>query len=168
MLKFYSTILAALMATGLAVGCGSDSTTTSDQAATTTTENSGAATLSGTYIRTVSKADLARTANFRQEGHGQTPPPTGKYHLTFTGDTFTATDPNDFPVGQTYSATDAGQLSAISYVAPDQASFCSVRVPQVATYAWDISDGTLTLTAKQDKCADRDSILQGKWTRVGS
>jgi hypothetical protein len=124
--------------------------------------------LDGSYVRTLTKADMARTSSFRHEGTGQHAPPTGAYHLTLAGGTFRATDPTGFAVAQTYSATKQGHLSVIGYVNPNQASFCGPDIPQSAAYDWNLSGNNLTLKAAHDGCADRDSILQGQWTRVGS
>jgi len=169
MRKFCTTVLVGVSLTGLATGCGSSSTTTNDNVTTpATAPRSGALNLNGSYVRAVSKADMARTNSFRHEGTGQSTPPTGTYHLTFTGDTFRATNPTGFAVAQTYSATDGGHLRVILYVNPNQASFCGPDIPQNAAYDWRLSHNTLTLNAKDDACADRDSILQGRWTRVGS
>jgi hypothetical protein len=173
MRKLCTTLLICLSLAGLGAGCGSSSTTsttTNDHATTpATAPRAGGSNLNGSHVRTVSKADVARTNSFRHEGAGQTgAPPTGTWHLTFTGDSFRATDPTGFAVAQTYSATDAGRLSVILYVNPNQASFCGPDVPQNAAHEFSLSHNTLTLHAKDDGCADRDSILQGRWTRVGS
>lgn len=169
MRKPYTTLIVGLSLAGLGTGCGSSATTTDKQGTTSATApRSAAANLSGSYVRTITNADMARTNSFRHEGVGQSTPPTGAYHLTLTGDTFRATDPTGFAVAQTYAATNGGHLSVILYVNPNQASFCGPDVPQNAAYRWSLSHSTLTLTAKDDACADRDSILQGRWTRVGS
>jgi hypothetical protein len=152
----------------LATGCGSSSKTPAKHRTDAVTPSrTGAAKLPGAYVRTLTKADFARTQHFRHEGPGQSLPPTGVYHLTFTANTFRATDPTGFAVAQTYSARDSGQLNVILYVSPDQGAFCGPDIPQYASYGWQVSGGALMLTAKHDSCADRDSILQGKWTRVG-
>ena len=39
------------------------------------------------------------------------------------------------------------------------------EVSQTASYTWKRSGDVLTLEAKQDECADRDSILSGDWRR---
>jgi hypothetical protein len=165
--KLFPILVAGLSLTVLGTGCGSATKTSSHPATSTTTTASGAADLSGSYVRTVTKADMARTNRFRHEGTGQSLPPTGAYHLTFAGDTFRVTDPTGFAVAQTYAATSGGHLSVVLYVNPDQGSFCGPDIPENAAYKWSLSHTTLTLSVATDGCADRDSILQGQWTRVG-
>ena len=66
MRKFCTTVLVGVSLTGLATGCGSSSTTTNDNVTTpATAPRSGASNLNGSYVRTVSKADMARTNSFR-------------------------------------------------------------------------------------------------------
>ena len=50
-----------------------------------------------------------------------------------------------------------------AYQAPEEGSFCGPDVPQTAAYTWRRSGGVLTLKAVRDECADRDSILSGRW-----
>jgi hypothetical protein len=50
-------------------------------------------------------------------------------------------------------------------VHPEQGTFCDVQVVQTAAYRWRVSGSALTLTASDDTCADRDSILTGRWTK---
>jgi hypothetical protein len=167
MRKLLTTFMVGLSLAVLGVGCGS--TKTNRPAATpATTPRSGTASLTGSYVRTVTKADLARTSSFRHEGTNQSTPPVGTYHLTFTANTWRATDPTGFAVAQTYSATAGGHLSVILYVNPNQGAFCGPDIPQNAAYGWSLSHNTLTLKARDDGCADRDSILQGHWTRISS
>lgn len=120
----------------------------------------------GTWVRTVTKADFARTSTFRHEGPGQTLPPSGVYHLTFSAHTFRAVDPGKFPVAQTYSLLSGGRLSVGAYVNPAKGAFCGPEISQTASYAWSVTGRTLTLKAKADGCADRNSILVGRWTRI--
>lgn len=128
-------------------------------------ERSATAGLTGTWVRTVTKADIARTSKFRNEGPGQTPPPPGVVHLTFSTHSFRFVDFTGFAISQTY-ATTAGRLTIKAYVNPAKGSFCGPEIPQNASYTWSIARRTLTLKAKEDRCADRDSLLTGRWTRV--
>lgn len=107
----------------------------------------------GSYIRTVTKADLARTNGFRHEGPGQTLPPTGRYRLIVGAKTFSAVDTTGFAVGQTYTATKAGAFSVKAYVDPYKGSFCGPDIPQNASYKWARSGNTLVLKPKDDRCA---------------
>jgi hypothetical protein len=165
--KLFPILLAGLSLAGLGTGCGATAKASSHPPTPTSTTASGSADLKGSYVRTVTKADLARTNRFRHEGTGQSLPPTGTYHLTFAGDTFKVTDATGFAIAQTYAATSAGHLSVILYVNPNQGAFCGPDIAENAAYKWSLSHTTLTLRAATDACADRDSILQGQWTRVG-
>jgi hypothetical protein len=131
-------------------------------------ERSGSAKLLGTYVRTVTKADIARTTRFRHEGPGQSPPPPGVVHLTFTAHSFRFVDSTGFAIAQTYSAATGSALTVKAYVNPTKGSFCGPEIPQNASYSWSINGRMLTLKAKDDRCADRDSLLTGRWTRVGT
>jgi hypothetical protein len=169
MRKLIPPLLVGLSLLTLEAGCGSSAKTTAHHEPTAPTPaRSSAANLNGSYVRTITKSDIARTNSFRHEGPGQVLIPRGVYHLTFSGGTFRATDPTGFGVAQTYSATGKGHLSVILYVNPNQGSFCGPDIPQSAAYKWSLSNDILTLTANDDGCADRDSILQGHWTRVGT
>lgn len=128
---------------------------------------SGAAGPNGTYVRTVTKADIARTARFRHEGPGETTPPVGVVHITFAARGFRFVDPTAFAISQTYSATATGRLTIKAYVNPGKGSFCGPEVPQNASYTWTSNGRILSLKATDDRCADRNSLLSGRWTRVG-
>jgi hypothetical protein len=71
-----------------------------------------------------------------------------------------------FGIGQTYSATPTHRLNVIAYTNPGKGAFCGPEIPQNASYKWSISGRTLTLKATSDRCADRDTVLGGRWTRV--
>jgi hypothetical protein len=75
-------------------------------------------------------------------------------------------DDDDDAAGSTGSeAGEAAATSAIPKLAehPEKGSFCGPEVPQIASYSWTLTDGVLTLKAKDDPCADRDSTLSGEW-----
>ena len=130
--------------------------------------HSNSAKLPGTYVRIVTKADIARTSSFRHEGPGQTPPPPGRVRLIVTLRAFRFVDSTGFAIAQTYSAKATGRLTINAYLNPNKGSFCGPEIPQNATYTWSSKGRTLTLKATQDRCADRDSLLSGRWTRVGA
>jgi hypothetical protein len=127
---------------------------------------SGAAKLRGTYARTVTQADIARTASFRREGPGENVPPTGRVKLVLSAGTFRFSDRTGFAIAQTYSATAGGKLAIEAYVNPSKGAFCGPEIPQNAAYRWSARGGTLTLKATSDRCADRNSVLVGRWRRV--
>lgn len=164
-------VLAAALA-ALAVGCGSDD---DDAAGSTGSEAGGAAAtsampkLAGDYRRNVTRDDIMRTDELRRAGAQeagaqlQRPEP-GPAALTLADGTLTMTDPRaDLTIAQDFSATSDGAFRIGAYQHPEKGSFCGPEVPQTASYSWTLSDGVLTLRAKDDPCADRDSTLSGEW-----
>ena len=154
-------VLAALAA----AGCGDDddgSTATSPDAATTS-----AADLAGTYERALTRADIERTDDLRDESApGQGKPEPGPLMLALENGTLTMTDAGaGVTIRQDFSATSDGVFRIGAYQAPDQGSFCGPDVSQTASYTWERSGDVLTLQADQDECADRDAILGGEWMR---
>jgi hypothetical protein len=119
----------------------------------------------GKWTRVVTKADVARTAAFRDEGPGGSPTATGRATLAFARGQFRATDAHGFTVAEHYSIV-GDSLHAGLYVSSDQA-FCRPTVAERATYTWSITGTTLRLRRTKDACADRDSLLTGTWTKVG-
>jgi hypothetical protein len=155
----------ALAALAAGAGCGSDddgSTATSPGAVTTS-----AADLAGTYERKLTHADIDRTDALRDESApGQGQPEPGPLKLALADGTLTMTDVGaGVTIRQDFSATSDGAFRIGAYQAPDQVSFCGPDVPQTAAYTWKQSGDALRLMADQDDCADRDSILSGRWQR---
>ena len=159
-----------IAALAVATGCGSDDDSkSSDATASTTTAQSSAAPY-GTYVRSMTKSDLARTAAIRDEaGPNQETPPTGSYRLVVakgaSQDVIKAIDPSDFPIAQDVTF-EGDELKITSYVNPAKGAFCGPEVPAAATYTFQVNGSTLVLKPKRpDPCADRDSILTGSWTK---
>jgi hypothetical protein len=125
--------------------------------------HAGAGAPRGTWKRVLTQADIDRTASFRVEPAGSTPPPPGPMTLAITKDAFTFTDDSGFSIGQTLRAGSDGAFDVLAYVAPDKGAFCTADEPQNASYTWKLDGGALVLTAVDDRCADRNSILQGRW-----
>jgi hypothetical protein len=158
-------ICVLLVVAALAAGCGSDddgSAATSPEAVTTS-----AADVAGTYGRTLTRADIERTHDLRDESApGQGKPEPGPLKLALDDGTLTMTDVGaGLTIRQDFSATSDGAFRIGAYQAPDQGSFCGPDVPQTASYTWKQSGDVLRLTADRDGCADRDSILSGRWQR---
>jgi hypothetical protein len=163
-----------LLLTSLAVAaCGSDgddAKPSADKPATTKPAAERSAAPYGTYVRRVTRKDLARTQSQRDEyGPNQHLPPAGGYRLVIAEgaaqDVLKATDPGDFTVGMDISAA-KGVLDLTSYVDPAKAAFCGAEVPAKASYSFDAKGSTLVLRPeKADPCADRDSILTGTWQK---
>src|SRR5262245_39925260 len=85
----------------VAAGCGSSNDKAATSASTTAQAKSSAPY--GVYVRTMTKKDLARTADHRSEyGPNQSIPPTGRYRLVIakgaSQDVIKVTDPKGFMV----------------------------------------------------------------------
>jgi hypothetical protein len=161
-------LVAAALAAG---GCGSDDSS-NDKPATsgfTATQRASAAPY-GLYVRTVTKKDIARTADRRDEhGPNQATPPTGRYRLVIakgaSQDVIKVTDPEGAVIDQDLTVA-PGALRLTSYVDPSKGAFCGVEVPAQATYAFKAAGSSLQLQpSKDDPCADRDSLLTGTWSK---
>ena len=153
----------ALAALAAGAGCGSDddgSTANSPGAVTTS-----AADLAGTYERRLTHADIDRTDALRDESApGQGRPEPGPLKLALEDGTLTMTDVGaGVSIRQDFSATSDGAFRIGAYQAAEEGSFCGPDVSQTASYMWKQSGKVLTLEADQDECADRDSILSGRW-----
>ena len=168
--QFSKALAAAATLATLAIGCGSDDDDTAGSGGSKPRAPeavSAMSTLVGDYRRTMTEADLARTERFRNEGgpHQQRPEP-GPLALTLSNGTLKFVDLKaDVTISQDFSATSDGAFRIGAYQRPEQGSFCGPDVPQTASYTWKVSGDVLTLTARQDPCADRDSSLGGAWKR---
>jgi hypothetical protein len=149
---------------GIAVGtagCGSSGKSTSHSTPAAPATEQVASKLVGTYERTVTRADLARTAAKRHEGPGQSSPPSGRYRLVIDAETLTVTDPGGVRVREDLIASTRGDFTPGPYRSADV--FCQKSGP--GGYSWTVSGATLTLRVTRDRCADRDSILTGNWNK---
>jgi hypothetical protein len=120
----------------------------------------------GTWKRVLTQADIDRTASFRVEPEGSTPPPPGPVLLTVAKGTFTFTDGTGFSIGQTIRIGAGGAFDILTYVAPEKGAFCTADEPQNASYTWKLDGKALVLSPVDDRCADRNSILAGRWSRA--
>ena len=112
----------------------------------------------------LTSADIERTDRFRKEGPNQDKPKPGALELTLTNGTLKMSDrQGKVTILQDFSATSDGALRIGAYQRPEEGSFCGPDVQQTASYTWKLAGDVLTLKAKQDECADRDSILSGDW-----
>ena len=155
---------AALALATLVAGCGSDD---EPRRAAQQERTTSAPVLGGTYERTLTRADIARTDDVREEaGAGQDKPHPGPLELALEEGTLTMTDAGaGVTIRQDFSATSDGAFRIGAYQAPEEGSFCGPEVSQTASYTWRRNGDVLTLAARQDECADRDSILSGDWRR---
>ena len=154
-------ILVLLVLAALAAGCGSD------EEAPASRPTTSAPSLAGTYERALTHADIERTDHLRDESlPNQQKPQPGRLKLALENGTLTLIDvAADLTIRQDFSATSDGAFRIGAYQAPDQGSFCGPDVSQTASYKWKQSGDVLTLESAQDECADRDSILTGRWQR---
>jgi hypothetical protein len=119
--------------------------------------------LVGTWTRVVTQSDIDRTASFREEPKGWVPALTGAYTLVLANGSFAVRDKKGFAVAETTRADSAGAFDVLSYISPDIGAFCPQWIPQNASYTWAMDGSELVLTAADDKCSDRSSILAGRW-----
>jgi hypothetical protein len=167
-----SLVCIGTLAALLAPGCGSSGAAEPDAsqpAASPSVATVGAPHgFLGTYERTVSPADIARTAKFRHEGPGQEPPSPGRARLIITRSsvTFVVLTEPPLSIQEDYSATADGRLVINGYTHPDVGSFCGPEIPQNASYTWSRSGDQIRIQSVSDRCADRDSSLTGMWTRM--
>jgi hypothetical protein len=153
-----------LVVAALVAGCSDDEEPTVTPASQVTTSSPS---LAGTYERRLARADIERTDHLRDESppNHETAQP-GPLELTLEMGTLAMTHVGaGVTIRQDFSATSDGAFRIGAYQAPDQGSFCGPDVSQTASYTWERSGDALTLGAEQDECADRDSILSGKWKR---
>jgi hypothetical protein len=121
--------------------------------------------LAGTWKRVVTQPDIDRTASFREEPKGWVAPVTGPYTLVLATGSFSVRDKTGFAVAETTRVDSAGAFDVLAYIAPDIGAFCPQWIPQNASYTWALDGADLVLTAADDKCSDRSSILVGRWAR---
>jgi hypothetical protein len=163
-------IPAAAAAILMAAGCGSDEPKEA-KAKPSPAAPSSVQLPYGTYTRTVSKSDIIRTEATRDEGGpSQEGPPAGVYRLVIAkgadGPVLKVTDPTDFTIDMNLGSGPDGELLATTYVDPSQSAFCGPAAPEAAVYAFTTRGAAMQLAPKpSDRCADRDSILTGRWTR---
>ena len=165
--------LAALAAAAAISGCGSKAHTASmpSTGVGPTTSGSSAAgavpsKLRGTYERKVTEADIVRTRRSRREGPGQNAPAPGVNRLVLSRDTMRTIDVRaNLTIGERIAADSSGRLTIAGYEDPARSSYCGPETSQRATYRWSLADNILTLTSTNDRCADRDSILSGRWVK---
>lgn len=147
--------------------------TTSGQTASTTAQITVMATrqvkaLHGTYTRSITTADINRTQRFRNEPADQALP-AGAWRLHISRSVFFFDDPQGGGGTEAFTARPDGTLAMqgpANWLEPPsrQGSFCGIE-PR-GTYRWAVHGNALTLTARSDRCADRNSLFNGTWTRA--
>jgi hypothetical protein len=149
----------------VAGGCGGNGKSSSSGSTATKTS----AAPYGLYVRTVTKQDIARTANRRDEhGPNQSTPPPGRYRLVIAKgaaqDVIKLTGPDGFTIGMDMNVV-PGNLRLTNYVDPTKGAFCGPEIAAQASYAFKAAASSLQLAPKGDPCADRDSMLTGTWSK---
>ncbi|MBA3261076.1 MAG: hypothetical protein H0T69_01090 [Thermoleophilaceae bacterium] len=159
--------VAAVALAALLAGCGSDDDDAGNGPQGTTATTTATSGLMGEYRRTLTAADIERTDDVRQEaGPTQERPEPGPLALDLRDGTLEFVDLGaKLTVLQDFSATSDGALRIGAYQRPEEGSFCGPDIAQTAAYTWKLAGDVLTLKAKQDRCADRDSALSGDWKR---
>jgi hypothetical protein len=146
-------------------GCGGNNKPASSGSTATKTS----AAPYGLYVRTVTKQDIARTANHRDEhGPKQSTPPPGRYRLVIAKgaaqDVIKLTGPDGFTIGMDMNVV-PGSLRLTNYVDPTKGAFCGPEIAAQASYAFKAAASSLQLQPHNDPCADRDSMLTGTWSK---
>jgi hypothetical protein len=124
------------------------------------------AALAGTYTRSVTAADIQRTQSFRDEPADQVlPAGTWRLHVRRDG-VFFFDDPRGAGGSEAFTALADGTLTMqgpVNWLEPHskQGSFCGIE--RDGAYRWTITARTLVLTARSDRCADRNSMFTGIW-----
>lgn len=122
--------------------------------------------LVGAYTRRVTTADIRRTQSFRYVS-GVLPAGTWRLKIARDG-VITFDDPQGSGGNEVFTATPDGRITlhgpAEWVLPPDrQGNFCGVE--PVGTYRWVSRPTVLVLTTGHDRCADRNSMFAGNWTR---
>jgi hypothetical protein len=163
-----TSIIGLVLVAAAATACGGSSDASSSAAsAASTAAPAATGGAAGTYTRQMTAGDIARTDSFRQEGANQTTPAPGALTLKLAKGTVSVTDDTGFEVAELSKLGDDASLEIQSYVDPTKASFCGPDAPQNASYTWKLDGDTLILSPVEDRCADRNSMLAGSWSRSG-
>ncbi len=159
-------LTAALLASG-AVACGGDDEGDAQRVSAQTTPVTDE--LVGSWERTVTPADVERTAHFRKLDPGFEATPPGPVRLVIDQTSFALIDlKNNFTVSQRLTASPDGNFDVADYINPQQGAFCGPSIPQGAIYTWSRDGDTLDVKADSDSCADRVSALAGTWRHADS
>jgi hypothetical protein len=123
------------------------------------------AALAGTFTRSVTPEDIARTQAYRTGGH--VPPGMWTARFQPTG-LIVFDDPNGSGGDEALRATPTGALALggpVNWLETKdrRGGFCEPEVPGL--YHWSVTGRTLTITGDDKKCADRDAVFIGNWTQ---
>ena len=122
----------------------------------------------GVYTREVTEADIERTTDARNDAPGFEPAPAGRWQLTIAPgdgvDVVKATDPEGLTI-EMDAKVDGDELRLVAYSAPEKGVFCDQAIAALAKYELTVQDSAIALKPSAEKCADRDSVLTGTWTK---
>jgi hypothetical protein len=127
------------------------------------------ATLSGTYTRRVTVADIQRTQPFRKATANHTLL-AGIWRLNVAPEgVFLFHGPRASGGSEAFTSRPGGTLTMqgpVYWLEPTsgQWSFCGVE--PAGTYHWSLRGNDLSLTVRSDSCADRNSMFTGTWRRT--
>ena len=145
----------------LTPACGSNG----EEGATTSARETTAAadTVFGDYEREMTQEDIERTAEERQ--NPQQAPSPGRVRLVVRDGVMQVWVPEGFSISQELTLTE-DEWRIGPYIGSGMDAFCP-EGDRPATYAWKLEGNELTLSPKDEGCADRDSTLTGTWSRSG-
>jgi hypothetical protein len=124
----------------------------------------------GRWVRTVKRADVRRTKRFRKPENGE-PLPVGTWKLRIGSDAVARyTDPfnrkDSLTVGQV--RFEQGGRLVVGNEIPNfphaEGYFCPDSVG-VGKYRWSLEGGALVVKVVSDRCADRNSFWNGRFTQ---
>ena len=122
----------------------------------------------GVYTREVTRADIQRTMDARNDVPGFEPAPTGRFQLTIAPgdrvDVVKVTDPEGLTI-EMDARLDGDELRLVAYSAPEKGAFCDQAIAAHAKYELTVQDSAIALNPSADECADRDSVLTGTWAK---
>jgi hypothetical protein len=127
------------------------------------------APLAGDWERRMTKSDIARTQPNRVESPDELPPAgVWTLHIHPNG-LVTYDDPAGSGGAEAAGASEPRSLTLYgppNWLLPEdrQGSFCDIA--PVAVYTWHADGNTLALRGRDPRCADRDAVFTGNWTRT--
>ena len=121
-----TTIIGIVVLAAAVTACGSSGGGSTAASSSAAPAASAAATggATGTFTRSLTASDIARTDGFRIEGTNQTTPAPGALTLKLSDGQISVTDDTGFEVAELSKLSNDASLEIQSYVDPSKASFC--------------------------------------------
>jgi hypothetical protein len=127
------------------------------------------ASLIGNFRRTVTQADMDRTASLPGvDPSGRAPTGVWTIHVRSNG-LISFDDPQGTGVNETFSATNAGQVTfwgPANWLSPADRRGGFGDADRVDHFHWSVSGKVLTISGGGRLCADREAVLISNWTRI--